>query len=1148
MTICRSCGTENPPGARFCLGCGEPLAPTCTSCGAELAPGARFCPSCGAPVQSVPGAPLRGGEERRVVTILFVDLVGFTERSDAADPEDVRRTLVPFHSRVTRDLERFGGTLDKFIGDAVMGVFGAPVAHEDDPERAVRAGLQILHTIEDLRRDDPRIAVRVAVNTGEAVVSFGEGPQPGEAVAGDVVNTASRMQSLAPRDSVVIGETTLRVVRRVFETEPLAPVRVKGKAEPLAAWRVVGERQDAAADVAPTVFVGRGLELEQLDAMFDRAVRGSGVQLVTLIGEPGLGKTRVIGEFRRRVSERAAWVAGRFVPYGETSTFAPIADTVRAIAGMGREGGEAAEAALEGLVARIEPDPGEREWLRSRLGPVLGVSTEVPGQVVPAPEIAQAWSRVIGAEAERRPLVVELEDLHWAEPAALELIQLVADRLEGLPVLVLCSARPELLERERWAGGRRNSMTLGLSPLTGDETDALLTDLLAQLPIAAPQRASLRERAGGNPLYALEFARMLGERATQPEGSEQDVPDSVQAVVAARLDAIPGDLRGLVQDASVLGMRFWPSALAATGRYEDEEARRGVDELVRRGLVERGRATSFEGEPEFGFTHALIREVAYGRLTRVERARRHCAAGAWIERVSGDRANERAEMLARHFASATELAEAAGERDFAAETCGPALRWLMASGSRASSLDPDGAFASFDRAARLAPAESRERADALSASAQSGRRSGRLESGEVLGRYEEALAISRALGDRVEIGAALTRVGSQSGAMGDSARSRELLAEAVDVLRDPPAGRDLARAYAYRAEEEMFAGRVESSMELAGRALDLLGDGSDELVVMCLHIRGDARCSLGDLRGLDNLREALRLAEAARNATDTVTSRNYLAEWLWAVEGPAAGLPHHEAALELAERRGIMSQGLYTKGGSIGLLFDLGDWDRAMRLCDELLGLAPERLDITVHALTRVHRSRIATLRGDREEADDPEELLARARPVEEMQALAPALVAAAEMALVDGDRSAAAGYVKEFAEATHGVAALYRESQLAAVARVCAKVDELALLRRLVEESQGLIRRDELNLLSARGILAEAEGDGPSAAMLYAEVAEDWAAFGNPLEEAEARLGLSRVTDERGAVERNRRRAGELLVRLRVPAGGGDETRPTAP
>ena len=292
-------------------------------------------------------------EERRTVTIVFADLVGFTERSDRADPEDVRRTLVPFHRRVKEDLERFGGTLDKFIGDAVMGVFGAPVAHEDDPVRAVRAALRILDTIEDLRRDDPDIAVRIAVNTGEAVVSFGSGPRVGEAVAGDVVNTTSRMQSLAPRDAVVIGEETLRAVRGRFEVEALPTATVKGKSEPLMVWQVLGERAEPERERVP--FVGRRTELEILTERFDDVERSGSARFLVVVADAGVGKSRLIVELANDLGERALPITGSCPPYGEGVTFAPVEQIVRALTGIDPSDDVATSAArLEAHAARIE--------------------------------------------------------------------------------------------------------------------------------------------------------------------------------------------------------------------------------------------------------------------------------------------------------------------------------------------------------------------------------------------------------------------------------------------------------------------------------------------------------------------------------------------------------------------------------------------------------------------------------------------------------------------------------------------------------------------------------------------------------------------------------------------------------------------------
>ncbi|HCO02901.1 MAG TPA: hypothetical protein DIT48_05985 [Actinobacteria bacterium] len=928
MTVCPSCGTERPPGARFCPSCGTPLSALCASCGNELPEGARFCHSCGTPAGSSSSAPppATPAQERRVVTILFVDLVGFTERSDRADPEDVRRTLVPFHSAVKADIERYGGTLDKFIGDAVMGVFGAPVAHEDDPARAVRSALKILRSIEELRRTDPDIAVRIAVNTGEAVVSFGTGPQVGEAVAGDVVNTTSRMQGLAPRDSVVIGETTLRAVRDVFDVELVTSSTVKGKAEPITVWRVVGERLRGAADLAPGAFVGRRHELDLLRTLYARSAEGSSLQVVTLVGEPGIGKSRLLREFRRTLDPRPRWVTGECVPYGEMVTFAPVADTLREVTGID-PADSAVEAGdlLSGFAAQIEHDRAEREWLLSRLKPVLGLESADRDSTIPPEETAQAWARVMGSVADSGPLVVELADLHWAEPALIEAVERLAGALAHRPVLLLCTARPDLLEHHPgWGRGRTNATVVELPRLTAGETAELLSHLLAQIMLPPTALDSLLERAGGNPLYAVEFARMLDEQVTE-RAEHLAMPSSVQAVIAARLDAIPADLRALVLDASVVGTAFWPAALAALGDRPEPEVRAGLQALVQRGIVEGSPVSSVEGQAEFGFSHALVREVAYGRIPRAERARLHCTAGTWLERASGDRADERAELLARHFAVAVDLAEAAGERDVAEFARRPAVRWLMTAGERAALLDAATAFGLFDRAATLAPHGGPERATALEMSARMGRRSGSLDGQEVLRRYEAVLALGRTLGDPRGIGRALTRLGSQASIMGDTNRAQDLLREAVRVLEPSGPSRELALACAYLAEEAMFRGHVEESMLLADRTLDLQLATSDDFVrVMALHIRGDARCSVGDLGGLEDLEEALRLAEAVGEAGDIVTSHNYLAEWIGATQGPAQAVVLYEAGLALAERRGVVSQGHWTKGSAVGPLFENG--------------------------------------------------------------------------------------------------------------------------------------------------------------------------------------------------------------------------------
>jgi class 3 adenylate cyclase/tetratricopeptide (TPR) repeat protein len=1061
--------------------------------------------------------------ERRTVSILFVDLVGFTERSDRADPEDVRRTLVPFHRRVKEDLERFGGTLDKFIGDAVMGVFGAPIAHGDDPARAVHAALQILRSLDDLRRADPDIAVRVAVNTGEAVVSFGSGPQVGEAVAGDVVNTASRMQSLAPQDSIVIGETTLRAVRHLFEVEALPPATVKGKSEPLQVWQVLGERAELEVEHPP--FVGRRRELEWLVERFGEVERSGSSRVVTIVADAGVGKSRLEAELVARLRGRARALGAAAPAYGEGTTFAPIEQTIRGLTGVQPSEGDAASVeGLEALVARTESNELERRWLVRTLGSVLALEAVPDGSAISADEIAQAWARVLGDAAAERPLLLVIENLYDASPAFVEVLATTADLLDRWPVLIVATTRPTDELPSSWTELARAS-TLELGPLEHDDARDLLGSVLVE-GVSEAARAAVLERSAGNPLYAIEFARMLADSG----GDEAETPASVQAVIAARLDAIPSELRSLAVDASVVGDEVWPDAVVSMDHRAPPDVERGLERLTRRGLLVH-RASSLPELDAYGFAHGLIREVAYGRLPRSARARRHLAVARWLEDASGDRTEEWAESLARHYATAAELAHVAGEPEIRSEAAEPAVRWLVAAGDRASRIDPAAAFAAFDRALAFASAETPGRDEALWRSASTGRRVGSLDASEVLARHEEALAIARTRGDEIAAGEALTRIGNQLGAMGEGERARAALAESVEILERHPPGRPLARAYAYRAEEELFAGNTRDAMAFADRALSLLEDDTDEIAVMSLHLRGDARCSTGDLEGgLADLEDALRRSEEGGRVGDIVTSLNYLAEWRWAIEGPAAGIAEWEAAIDLAERRNVRSQATYAKGGALWALLEAGEWDRVLEWSAELLALPSDRLDPVVSIVAQASRAHVLLGRGRRSEVADPDELVTLAERVQELHAISPALVVAAAVALADGEVERAASRLEEFEKVTEGVAPEYRSVDIAREVRLCLETGRQDIAERLVAGSDPVVMRDQVHLEAARAMVAEARGD-PEAGYLYARSAERLHEYGDPFEEAMALLGQARAT---GAEEPGQQ-ARAILERLGV-------------
>src|SRR5215217_5459462 len=514
--------------------------PRCVDCGQDNPGGFRFCGACGA---SLTGPAPDPAEERRLVTVLFCDLVDFTARSDQADPEDVGALLRPYHARQRAEIERRGGTLDKFIGDGVMAVFGAPMAHEDDPERAVGCALGMLAAIEELNQASPSLdlAVRIGVTTGEALVRLGPDRQT-ESVVGDVVNTASRLQGVAPAGGVVVGETTFRATSRLFDYEELGPVRVKGKAE-----------------------------LELLKGLFAQTLADRTTRLVTVVGEPGVGKSRFVAELAAAVEdgpELVTWRQGRCLPYGDGITFWALGEIVKAHAGI-LETDPAAQVSgkLQAAVEALLPDPSEREWLRARLAPLLGIADPDAVKLERA-ELFAAWRRLIEAMAAPHPVVLAVEDLHWADPAMLEFLEHLVATSTGLPLLIVATARPELLERHPgWGDDIPAATRIPLGALSDLETAQLVAALVGRSVLPVGVQALLLERAAGNPLYAEEFARLLADRGlaaeNQVEGevatvADIPVPETVHGLIAARLDALTPEVRALVQDASVIGRVFWP--------------------------------------------------------------------------------------------------------------------------------------------------------------------------------------------------------------------------------------------------------------------------------------------------------------------------------------------------------------------------------------------------------------------------------------------------------------------------------------------------------------------------------------------------------------------------------------------------------------
>jgi class 3 adenylate cyclase/tetratricopeptide (TPR) repeat protein len=1091
VLTCPHCGEENPERARFCLACGQTLV-----------------------------AETPAGEERKVVSILFVDLVGFTNRSDRADPEDVRATLRPYHERVKADIERFGGTVEKFIGDAVMAVFGAPVAHEDDAERAVRAGLRILETIEDLGEEGLELAVRAAVTTGETVVSLGAHPERGEGiVTGDVVNTAARLQSAAPVGAVLVDETTMRSAKAAITFELQAPVEAKGKTDPIQVWRVLGARsrvgQPEAATQTP--FVGREHERTLLLETFLRAERESSVQLVTIVGEPGIGKSRLVTELRTSLDERpdiVTWRHGRCLPYGEGITFWALGEIVKSEAGiLESDDQHDAAAKLEQCVSALVDDASEREWFAARLGALAGVNAE--GGAIGRDEAFTAWRRFLEAMAARRPVVFVVEDLHWADAALLDFLEHLLDWSAPVPLLVISTARPELYDRRPgWSGGKRNATTISLSPLSGEETARLLHGLLERTLLPVETQVSLLERAGGNPLYTEQFARMFAERR---DGVDLQLPETVHALIAARLDTLSPELKSILHDASVVGRTFWTGAVAALGERERDEILAGLGELVRREFVRPIRVSSVRGEEEFSIWHALVRDVAYQQIPRAPRAQKHLAAADWIEESAQERVADHAEILVHHYEQALELSRAAGEDR--PEVGDALVRCLLVAGDRAMRLDIAAAEAAYRRALELST-DGADRAAVLVKLADAFQEQGRLPDAEQA--YEDALPALHAAGDDHAAALAMVEHSRALWRHGQTTRGRELTREAIPILERQP-GPELVLAYGRAAAEDAMGGRPREALLWAEKGIALADELGVENVVRHLQCRGMARIELGDTEGLADMRDALDLSLRLGLGIETAISYLNLGESVTAFEGVTSGLELIEVSLDFARRCGLKHHEMWARTTTLQYLYELGHWDELLREADEVVrwdrdeggGTQIEVWALMASAPVRAQRGRVDEARRD------AATFLPRAREVAEPQILIPALIQAAFAFAAGGELDEAVILAAEVGRpARRSTANEY--AGWPTMLRICVAAGELSLAQGLVDGAAEIADVPMARYVTTTGkaILAEVHGRTEEAAILYAEAAAAWDEWGSVPERAYALLGLGRCGDEDAARE----------------------------
>jgi class 3 adenylate cyclase/tetratricopeptide (TPR) repeat protein len=1070
-------------------------------------------------------------EERKVVTVLFCDLVDFTATSDAADPEDVRARLRPYHQRVRQEIERYGGTVEKFIGDAVMAVYGAPTVHEDDPERAIRSALRVLEAIEELNQADHALSlqVRIGIATGEAVVSLAARPDQGEGmVAGDVVNTAARLQGAAPVGGIAVSEQTYRSTEPIFEYESLGAIELKGKAAPVPAWRPVAARSRFGADVArthATRMVGRDIERRLVVDATERAFRDAQPQLITVVGEPGVGKSRLVSELFGHIDalpDLVRWRQGRCLPYGEGVTFWALGEIVKGELGiLESDTPDVAGAKLE----RALPEGPDREWLRQRLLPLIGLEASSSAE---REELFTAWRRFLEGLALDAPSVFVFEDLHWADDAMLAFLEHLADWAEGVPMLLVATTRPELFERHpTWAAAARNGTRINLGPLSHTETAELISLLLQQSVLPADVQALVLERSGGNPLYAEEFVRLLRDRGLLAgraritglaDTAEIPFPESIHALIAARLDTLPPARKALLHDAAVIGKVFWTGAVAAMGDTDPRSVVEALHGLSRKELVRPARISSIAGETEYAFWHVLVRDVAYGQIPRSARIEKHRRAAAWIEKAAGDRVEDDAEILAHHYTTALDLADLTGRTDLEELRAG-AFRFLLLAGARAIGLDTDKAVANLSRALEFAPPGHEQRADALVRWADAARQAGRHR--EAAPALEEAISLLQERGETLAAAQAMTTLSNVLWQLGDR-RSRETSAGAVALLETLPPGPELIAALAEVAAEEHLAGEYRESIASAGRAIELAKRlGLDE-PPKPLEYLGASGLTLGEPGGLEAMRRAATLAVETGQTRDAAIFMNNLADATSSTDGPTKGLALYRAGIEFAERRGMSESSTWMTAESAGQSVRAGALDEALSSAER----AAQAFEATgrMGGLARANAVKAVVLayRGHAMEAlplvDRAVEAAAGGTAIESI-ILAHQVGALVHLAV--GDANGAIRLLDRLAGDRHATDSSTYTFFLPDAVRTATRAGDVALGERLTDPLLDAVTDQRHARVTCQAILAEARGAHGEAAERYATAAAGWEQFGAVTERAFALLGQGRCLIALGEADR---------------------------
>jgi class 3 adenylate cyclase/tetratricopeptide (TPR) repeat protein len=1098
----------------------------CPDCRTELPDDARFCLSCGARLAE----PRAASEERKTVTTLFCDLVAFTAMSESADPEDVDALLGSYHEAARKVIESHGGTVEKFIGDAVVGVFGVPAVHEDDPERAVRAALRILEALEGLSRPDGSpLEARCGVNTGEALVRLGVDPSSGRGfLTGDAVNVAARLQSAAPASGVAVGALTHLLTRRSIAYEGLPPVAAKGKAEPVEAWRAIAPVARTGIDIDRsklTPFVGRGVELERLRALLEAAVDGICVQSAVIVGEAGIGKTRLVRELFAALDacpEMIAWRQGRCPSYGEGIAFAALAEIVKGCAGIrDTDRREEIEAKID---AAVSDDP-DRDWMTNRLHALVGLDAPQADRE----ENFTAWRRFLESQALDAPLIVVFEDLHWADAALLAFIEYLASDAHTLPLLLVCTTRPELFEQHpQFAQGSTRMKRISLDRLTADDTRRLLGGLVGDARLSSPVVADIVERSAGNPFFAEESARLFGDRRR-----DGPVPASVQAVVAARLDGLPAEQKAVLTDAAVVGEVFWNGCIAALDHGGRDAVDRLLFELAGKRLVRLRRASSMGGDAEYAFVHALVRDVAYAALPRRTRAAKHARAADWIEARTAHRKEDAVDLLAYHRVTAYELARDAGDAELATRSRGPAVTALRTAGERAMRLDVEAAEKLLAKAVGECGDCDAQRPDLFRAWGGALLHRGRKQDAKAA--FEESVRGFIAAGRMGDAAMAMTDLQLVEWESGDQKWSATLQRAFALTERDPESE---ARAVVLTSMAGAAMGRADyaTALDLATQAIDIYHRHGMMIPLAVEGIRVQSACGRGDAAAAGGLRSMARLLKDKGSAREAAVIYANSGTFLFPFEGPR-GFDLADEGIDFMRSRGI------TFG--LGLLESNQCWGLFMegRLDDALIGLnalgeslARRDDQYALICCANCRAAVLVTLGRGQEAFECASEVLERAGTWDD-----PGIkgVARSEMALalsMLGEDEQARQYLQAIAGEPRVSGYQGDEDSLPELMRCAVHLGESQLIARLCDGLEPGMPLMENIHTTARALVAESAGETEAAAAGFAEAVSRWHDFGVPYEEGHALFGRGRCLVALGRAQEARpvlARARDFFLRI---------------